>query len=733
MVDYWGPADARNNQLMVSITWSQNAAANTTTVRCVYYLVVSQWVASSAMQLGYTIAGGGATVFNGYAQYAAGTHVVMDYSRTIVHNANGDASVTVTGYVYDAINAYINVPVTVTNLTLPRIPPPVVPPAPPGAPVLSVARNSDTQHTLSWSRPGTAATRAIVQRRENSGAWTQIASLSGDPASYVDRATKANRRYDYRVIRSNTGGSSAWSGTVTVYTTPAVPTGISATRTTGGIRVDATSKPPYAASYDVADGDTVVASGVALPWVHENPNAALPHTYKVRAKRGALVSTWSAASPTVQLTAPPNAPGNLTPNGALVSSEAQGVLGWRHNPADASEQTRAQVQMRRPGGAWSSAEFASSAQSKTWPTAAEMLDEFGMGGDGLGLIEWQVRTKGAHPDWGAWSAVATADVAAPPVVTITSPEDPLDSAYCVVSWLHFQSEGRPQSAWEAILLDEEGAELERRSGDGATSSVTMRYRLEDQHTYRVTVRTAVGPIWSAPVSTDFAAEFVPPAPPRVLAEWREELGCVQLVVGEGDPGEELRETIAVDVLRSIDGGVTWEAILEQADPNLLFDDWESLTAGLTTYRAIAYAETGASATTDYVARADSPALWLSGGIGFATAARLPYNPAIKVDASRARSVQRYEGRALGVPYAGEQLTRTVDASGALLEDDPDNPSIDRMIELAQTIEPVHLYRDPDGRRIYGVIGSISLPRETGASDGAVWRWSFQLEETDRGW
>lgn len=731
MVDYWGPADSRGNQMMVSITWTQNASANQTTVRCVYYLVVPQWASSSRMQLGYTIAGGGGVVYDGYALYQAGTHVVMDYSRTITHNSNGDASVTVTGYVYDAINQYINTAVTVLTLTLPRIPPPVVPPAPPGVPVLTVTRDSDTQHSLSWTRPGTTATHVVVQRRENGGSWTQIAWLSGDASSFIDRSTKANSVYEYRAYRANTGGSSSWSATVTVYTTPAAPSGLSATRTTGGIRVDAATRPPYATSYDVMDGSTVIASSVALPWVHENPNATLPHTYKLRGKRGTLVGDWSDPSPTVQLTAPPKAPAGLAPNGAVVAATAPGRLEWRHTPADASEQTRAQIQMRRPGGAWSSVEVVGGEQAKTWASMQAMLTALGMGGGGLGSVEWQVRTRGTHPDWGAWSATATLDVAALPVVTVTAPPSPLDSAYCVVSWLYHQPEGRPQSAWEVVLLDTDGVELERASGDGATSTVTLKIRLQDQHDYTAVVRSAAGQIWSEPTVHDFAVAFVPPAAPRVLAEWREELGCVQLAVTEGDRTGGLRETVAVDVLRSVDGGRTWEEIIEQAAAGLLATDWESLSNGSTTYRAIAYAETGASAQTDYLVLADSPALWLSGGGGFATAARLPYDPSIKVDAGRARSVQRYEGRALGVPYAGEQLTRTVDASGTLLERDDASATIAVMEELAQSVEPVHLYRDPDGRRIYGAIGTISLPREIGTPEGAIWQWQLQLEETGR--
>ena len=609
---------------------------------------------------------------------------------------------------------------------------PAAPPPRPNAPSgLSAVRNSDSQITLTWSRNSTY-TSVIVQRSTGNGTWTQVGRPSGNAFTFVDRTVKPNERYYYRVYGVNAGGTSPVSGTAgPVYTTPRIPSRITATRVAAGIRVNAEEggRPPYAASYDIMDGSTLVASNVALPWTHANPSPTA-HVYKVRARIGSLASGWSVASNVVEIAAPPKAPTNLSPNGQVVSKLAVLLLSWRHNPVDASEQTVRQLQWRKAGtSAWTVLTAVSTdSESATFVSSEATFGE--------GDIEWQVRTKGQHADYSPWSATATFTLTSPPSVSITSPVDPWDQARALVAWDYSQDLGRPQSSWEAELYDGNDLLVARRTGTGSTSSVTFPDMLTDDETYTVRSRAATGTLWSSWDSFTFTVSFVPPALPNISGEWSEDTGAVTLSVGAGDPvpgGPPVAETGAIDLLRSVDNGQVWETVLaDSPDVNLIVDDPEALSNGQTMYRAIAYATgTGASAYADITVQADSRALWLGGGEQFGVTARLPYSPKVKVDASRERSVQRYEGRSRGVAYASEQLTRTVDASGTLIESDDANATVTLLEELAQDPSPLHLYRDPDGRRIYGVLGSISLPRNGGNAAAILWGWSFQLEETDR--
>lgn len=62
----------------------------------------------------------------------------------------------------------------------------------------------------------------------------------------------------------------------------------------------------------------------------------------------------------------------------------------------------------------------------------------------------------------------------------------------------------------------------------------------------------------------------------------------------------------------------------------------------------------------------------------------------------------------------------------------ESAEVEHLAQVAQLPDDVFLFRDPDGRRIYGAIGDITLPRETAVSDefgfNAYWGYSFTLTE-----
>ncbi|WP_153006635.1 hypothetical protein [Leucobacter sp. G161] len=359
----------------------------------------------------------------------------------------------------------------------------------------------------------------MVQRSTNGGAWTQVARPSGNAANWTDTTTRAGNKYDYRVAGVGGGGQSGWSNTATVYTSPNTPTGPSASREGSNIVVDVSGKPAYATGYNVRDGATQVASNVQLPWTHVNPAPANTHTYTVQAVRGSLASGWSAASNTVQLLAAPQAPTNLAPNGAVVSSEGQTRLSWRHNPTDSSPQTAAEYRRRVKG--------TSSWTTGTSTTASNVALTLA-----AGEIEWQVRTKGQHPDWSPWSAVAVFTVIDKPGVAITDPGDLWTRRTVTVKWSFDQGQGRPQSAWEASLLLG-GEVIEHRTGSGAGRSVAFTTPLVDTQEYEVIVKAAAGDVWSEAGAQSFFVQVPPAAPGDMSGVWSEESGAVTVDVHDG--------------------------------------------------------------------------------------------------------------------------------------------------------------------------------------------------------
>lgn len=194
--------------------------------------------------------------------------------------------------------------------------------------------------------------------------------------------------------------------------------------------------------------------------------------------------------------------------------------------------------------------------------------------------------------------------------------------------------------------------------------------------------------------------------------------------------------VAFTLERSVDAGGTWEPVLAETisgnGANLV--DWESLSYGDTLYRAVAFTVEGATAEATFTVEARSEALWLSGGSAFGVTGRLPFDPSVQVKAGRERTLKQYAGRSLPVAYTGEALSRVVSVSGSAMQRSDETATVDHLTLIAQLEDDTFLFRDPDGRRIYGVIGEMNLPRQVATVDedgfNAYWGYSFQLTETE---
>lgn len=400
---------------------------------------------------------------------------------------------------------------------------------------------SDDEIRVAWTRQGTY-TSVGIQRQTDGGNWSGRGSALGNAGDWTDTWVDPNRRYRYRFQGRNSQGSSPWSApTEYIYTRPAQVTGVTATRSGSGISVNATGLTPWATSYDIeSDQDGIVGSQyarAALPFVHTDPNPAVPHRYRVRARVNSggnspsvLVGAWSAWSNTVQLIQQPNAPTNLSPNGTTSDESLAVRFSWRHNPVDSSAQEQYQLGYRYVGEVSWRTLMGTTAQTRD----QVILDQFGSPG-GPGEVEWQVRTRGAHPDYSPWSALATFTLVTAPTVAILEPQ-PIHRATSVTpEWNYAQEQNRPQSAWQVELRNIDTGELvEARSGSGNVSSVRLNARLAADTNYLVRVRAATGSIYSEWAEMPFVTEFVPPREPDVDAEWNDDAGSVDLTIEDAD-------------------------------------------------------------------------------------------------------------------------------------------------------------------------------------------------------
>jgi hypothetical protein len=575
---------------------------------------------------------------------------------------------------------------------------------------LTATRVSDTQQNLSWTRNSTY-TSVVVQRSTDNATWVEVGRPTGNAASFSDTTTVANERYYYRVAGIGGSGQSLFSNTFgPLYTAPNPPTSVTATKSGVNIIVDATGLPPYATSYDVRDGATVVGTSVALPFTHSSPNPAVVHSYTVRGKVGSVEGAYSTVSNTVQLLTAPNAPTGLSPNGGVLPSGAAVRFEWQHNPVDTTAQTVYELRHRPVGGSFTTLSGTTAAFREV------TLD--------VGVREWQVRTKGDSVDWSPWSAIATVDVITRPAVAVSQPST-WDQTLVTANWTFTQAQSRPQSAFRARLKNSVGEVIELREGSGAALTQPFTTRLLDGESYTIEVQAATSGVFSEFGVAGFTVAFVEPSAPTVSAVWNEASGSVELTVFVDNGEPPIPPAVSVSVDRSVDGGVTWEQAFVGLDADFSVSDGESLSFGETLYRVTAFAETGASSEVVASVVADSSALWLSGGTNFFRTVPLRLDVGVSIAASRDRTLQRYDGRSLGVAYAGEQVSRTVEVSGTFFYDE--QVLVSELVSVAQLPDPLHLYRDPDGRRIYGVLSEVSLPR----TSVDVWGYSFQLEESDK--
>lgn len=482
----------------------------------------------------------------------------------------------------------------------------------PGSP--TATRVSDTNHSISWTLDPTTdkpITSLTVQRWDNvSNAWTTIASPTATTTSLSDTGTVANRRYQWQIRTNNATGSSAWSQTAIVDTTPTTPSSLTTLKTAGGdIKLTWVPAASYTTAFEIfesQDGGAfsgtplVTVSAGTTTYTHVDPNPAVTHQYRVRAVSASpTLYSGYATSGVVQLQAPPNAPILNTPIGTI--DVAQNItFWWLHNPVDSSEQTQYQWRWRLFGDTEWNEETAVTSDAETFVLTSTDVSSLGwVAGD---TIEWQMRTRGADPSFSPWSSTASFSLSSVPVTTISQPvsttvwEEP--TAYVI--WSYFQAEDSEQAQYEIQLFQGSNttvAPVETATGSGVTNAVALTTVLGDNSIWTVRVRTQSGDgLWSDWDTETFSVEYPEPLDPQILIRWSKATGWVEININNPeDPEEEAPTVVSNDIYRKIDDG-DWVKIVSNVSPNGSFIDHEGPVAGVARYRAVAWTDLPSTST-----------------------------------------------------------------------------------------------------------------------------------------
>lgn len=646
-----------------------------------------------------------------------------------------DVSGSISGYealTNRSISGYVTVPAR----------PYTAPTAPSG---VSVARVSDTQHTVTWTRNASTAapySSQKVQRSTDGGSWATVATVSGTATSYSDTTTSADHSYAYRVMAVNDAGSTASSSSSTVYTTPKAPGTPSAVKSGTNIVLSFTNTARHDAGikvYHSADGGAftllaTVATANLTTYTHASPSSSQTHAYKVATYNGSLISAQSAASNTVTLASAPNAPTNVQATPAVGPADEAVSITWQYNPTDSSEQTKYQVQWRVQGDAtWLDAVVG--ATSVPLYAFVPSIDLSASNGT---TLEFRVRTWGQDAGLASpYSATFTLVLTSRPTATISSPADAgeITTSAVTVEWAYYDAEASDQSAWQARLLDSVGAEVELLTDSGAATSATFAHVLGDgtEWTVQVQVRDGAG-LWSLADSVDFSVAYALPPTPTLTATWDPETGSVALEVATADPVDPEVAAVSLDVYRSINSE-PFALLATGLPPSTVLTDWSPTVAGQTAYHAVAVSSLPSVAQSADVAvstpqAGDRKSVWLSGGPGFSQVCRASSNVRVfEVRGRAAKVLHRYAGRTYPVETVGAGLARSlslgVDIITSSAADGTTSPPAE-WLALAELAGP-HLWRDPDGRYVYVSISDVQIARDP---SGVITGMTVSAEQID---
>lgn len=617
------------------------------------------------------------------------------------------------------------------------------PPRPPRDPLAAWQRDGLTR--VSWAGDYDSASGlqpwsgvSIRRWKLSEKRWEYVARVPWHVKTWDDVNAPVGEHTEYDVQAYNDAGWSpiVWAGPVN--TRPLPPTGVRAVKTGSDITVSwsVPDYPGYFTGFTVYDNGVKVgdAAGDAREWTHVNPSATGAHVYTVSAWTAnnarntvtaglKLESERSAPSNTVAILAKPYAPADLSPSGVTVPLEDEAArLSWRHNPADASTQSYYQIRYRQAGGSWNTTSITKSSGQ-----------QYRLALSGAGRVDWQVRTWGSYKPGlvdGAspWSAVSGFTVENRPAVSVTAPSAGVfDRSKLTVEWSYLQEQGSGQAGARITVTDTaDGSVLDTAVLQGSVSRYAVSRTVQDDHEYRITVQVrSESGLWSDTATVTVQVKYAQPPKPVVSTSWDEASGMmsVQIMNPTGEP-----ETVSNTVERSVDDGATWELVADGLPVQATVTDSECLSTGTTRYRVTATSALPSSSTVIVDAEADSGAMWIGAGAGYADAIRLPYNPEVSfTPALPGRETYRFAGRVMRVMVDGTGVDRSWQVAARLIPGDDTNCTPRDVDRVALTPGPV-CYRNPDGVRAYAAMGSPTLKRGTG---GVCWDVSCELVEVEQ--
>lgn len=595
----------------------------------------------------------------------------------------------------------------------------------PGTPTgLACAYVSDTSVNLSWTNNyatnGVPATNNI-EVAINGAASAPLVSVAASGGASV--STAANRKSVFKVNAQNDTGTSAFSATATVYTTPAAPTGVTAAKNvSANIDIAWTPQVGFAEHQHViehsTDGGTTwsalatVASGTST-YTHTSPSAAVPHKYRVRAKNtdvGALASAWVVSNEVVLLTAP-NKP-TIPALNAYQDKAVAFVFPWVHNPVDSTAQTKYQLRYSTNGGStWTTnAKTTSTTQSYTFAASTFTSGQ---------AVMIQVRTKGLYDSgsdgdasYSPWSDAVAVTFKTHPTMTITGPANA--STYGMSALTVVLGFSQPEAATfvSAVVELWNGGVLIESKPTTTLAGTLMATKVANGQSYTLKViGTDSNGVASPQVTATFNVVYTAPVAAGVTVTYLPDSGIGQIGVTVGAPGGGQAAAVTIRIERTIDGSME---VVDQRGvaPSLTILDMTPTTYGTNTYTVTTVSADGAETdvTVDMVT---SEVEWafMNAGPGYVEVIRFGGELDPKASPTVDSALVKTSGRKRPIGMYGKNGSLVVAGTGEVVTGYGSSAAD---IEEFLKVPGKGCYRDPSGRRLFGQIkGDVSDARPIG--------------------
>ena len=681
---------------------------------------------------------------SGWAPYnfaSSASRVIGSGTSSVPHNADGTKFASGSFSANDSAGGNLGAGNGIWSLGLPTIT------AVPKTPISVVCSYvSDTQISVGWSRPAVsnnAPNTSQIRKSVNGATAVELSPIS--VTNSVTISAEANQKIVAAVREANSAGTSAWSGnSAAVYTTPAAPTSLTATKDASlDINLAWTPNVGFTEHQHVIEHGTVTGGvttwdGSPLATIpsgtsthkHVAPDAGSLHVYRVYAKNldAGLLASTKVTSNTVQLLAPPNKP-TFPPLGPFVDKAKDFSPTWVHNPVDTTSQTAYEFGYSTNGGAaWSSTGKITSVVSAKTFAASTYAADFALT---VRVRTWGQATTGGSDGTGAspWSDQTTVTFKTRPVVTITGPLDgsTYQKSALTVNLGFSQAESATFVNATLRLYDGASTLLETRvSTTRAATLLDTAVLNGSSYTIKATVIDSNGLV-SDEVEAGFAVVYTLPVGAVVTATYLPDSGIGQLDIAIAAPGVGEVEATKVTITRTINNVV--EAILYEypASASLTILDTTPTINGTNTYQVTTISVDGATATaTVPMVTAEKKWAFLSSGAGFANIISFGAGLNLNSTPTRSSTLVEASGRARPIALFGTSGTLEVAGTTSLFPKSSQYGSGPADVEAFLLAADITCYRDPSGRRMFGqVSGAVA------SSSAKQSTFSFVVRETSR--